>query len=331
MIQKFQDASRRAAGIQDAAPPSVSEPLISIFISESLGEGLLKQAVVDAQDAIRAGHSVRLVLRGFLPGETYKDSMTRNLRRLQKWNALDVPLQLDPPAFKENMIVDVPTAIRTVGDKVTDRVSGTVSASFIINQRKHNPRGDDRFIDHSKVGELFEIAEEDLMQRMQSTLANMDWKAKARTALDRYWRNKKYVALPPATKDRHWTLNPSIRINEDMYANNQLMHKAGKILNPFDAAPLVTHYLVFNPTRSKELEYAKEMVSNLRNKSLILMATELPQDKPLEKLMELQDYARSAIYLLSEDVQARFSLKATPTYIQPNNIDKVFNLSEVSL
>ncbi len=330
------DESRKAAVASEffessPAPPD-NQPYFTIFVSESMGEARLREAIRLVNSFNQGRLSARLVYRGMLPGETLGEAMRRMAVRLQELKVTEAPIQIDPPAFRRHLITVVPTVLRIQSGSVTDRVEGTVNPQFIVNRRDEDPDRSEPFINHRDAGDTFEIAEVDLIEHMQQKLASMDWSEKKQKAMSRYWANKEFLTLPPARRDNSFEVDPGIVLTEDFYIEGELVHAKGTHLSPFDQVPLKTRYLIFNAGREVEIEYARKLIATKpETENWLLIATEFPEESTLEDVMALQDRVRGAIYLLDKNVKDRFRLKATPTTIIPDGARKVFVLSEVAL
>lgn len=327
LLKRFQSDSMKAAGIPDQTN-KIIPPVYTIYISESMGEPLIKETLLSAKSALESGINVRLAIRGINPDETFGDAMRRNIDRAYKYGTDEVLIEIDPPSFDKNFVSRVPTIVREENGSSTDRIEGAIDALYLFNITKNLNRNGKQFINHNDAGETFEISEQNMIEQLQAKAADIDWKEKAKQGLERYWEKKVYETLPPVRADSTRQFDPSMLINEDYYAEGKLVFPKGTVLNPFDLAPIVTSYLIFNPTRKEELEFARLQVIAFKNKSLMLIATEFPRDDSLERAMELQDVVRGAIYLLDTQVRERFKVKATPTLITPNNITKSFTVIE---
>lgn len=311
---------------QNAIPET---PVYTVFLSESMGEGLIKESLYSAKAFLEKGHLVRVVFRGFLPGEDISDVIVRSNKRAKDWSLGNLAFQIDPPAFTDNLIDQVPTIIRTENGKTTDKVVGALNPQYLENQRRDKDHTE--FSSYKKAGSTFEISEIDLIQYMKQKASQIDWTNKAKTAWKNYLQDKQFINLPPATETKKREFNPSLYIEEDIVVDGKVLQHAGTTLNPFDFTPLVGAYLIFNGNREVEVNFAKGMVERYKNLKLTLIASEAPMDEDLKEFMALQDSVRSPVYMLDQQVKERFKVSKTPTLIVPNSSKKVFDVEEFKL
>jgi conjugal transfer pilus assembly protein TraW len=222
--------------------------------------------------------------------------------------------------------------IRKENGVITDRVEGTNNPLYIVNRRRSDNRTQGDFIAHPKAGDTVAVSEEDLIKVMQKKMATTDWEKTKAEAEQRHWAKKAYLSLPPAKHTATRRFSPSFRIDADFEVSGSVILPKGTVLNPFDAAPIITKYLVFNPLRLVEVEYAKSvMESRTSADKWMLIATEFPRSETMAQVMSLQNTIGGAIYLLNQTVKDRFSLVATPSKIIPNAELKLFEITELAL
>ncbi len=303
----------------------------TIYLSESMGEARINQALALVRAFNANGGQARIVFRGMLPHESFGDAMRRLVQRIKKTGMESVPVQIDPTAFRRHKIAWVPTIVRVESGAPTDRVEGTFNPNYIVNRREQTQDRSGAFVDYPREGDVYEIAEVDLIEHMQKQLTAMDWDEKRRDAMKRYWTRQQFIQLPPAERDQSYSIDPTIVVDEDFYLEGRLIHVKGTRLSPFDHVPMVKRYLVFNASRPAEVTYAKQMLSGSQGGDWMLIASEFPEDSVLDDVMALQDEIQGAIYLLDEKVRERFKVKATPTLIEPDSKKKVFRVTEVAL
>jgi hypothetical protein len=318
----------------DPQPLTEQDPdavLYTVFISEAMGQAAIDSAIKAVKAATLAGYPSRLVVRGMLPDETFREGMARIVERITALDAAEAHFQVDPPAFTDNFIAEVPTIIRTKGGKVTDRVVGTTNPVYLANRFKETSELESAPRTHTRAGTTVEISEVDLIEWMKERIANQDWSNAREKMVDRYWANKKYVTLPPARKSQTRKFDPSILIHDDFYIEGTLVYPKGTKLSPFDAAPIVGRYAIFNPTREEEVKFIMGLVEKDGGRPWTLIATEFPQGDGFKYVQQLQDQVRSVVYLLDNQVKERFKLAVTPSLVVPVPAEKVFSVQEVAL
>ncbi|PFX11038.1 hypothetical protein AWC38_SpisGene25545, partial [Stylophora pistillata] len=99
-----------------------NQATLHVFVSLSLGEEVLKKLYGQVSQVRR-----RLILRGLV-----EDSWTKTQEALGK---LKIGIDIDPPAFEEFSVTQVPTFILREGERL-DRISGT-----LCNSRRHTGNG----------------------------------------------------------------------------------------------------------------------------------------------------------------------------------------------
>jgi type-F conjugative transfer system pilin assembly protein TrbC len=116
-----------------------SQAKFHVFVSLSLGEEVLKKLYGQVSQ-VRG----RLILRGLV-----EDSWTKTQEALGK---LKIGLDIDPPAFEELRVTQVPTFILGEGERL-DRISGVQSVHAVLEQ----------FADQGDTQETAQL----LLQRLQ--------------------------------------------------------------------------------------------------------------------------------------------------------------------
>ena len=144
------------------------KPLRVLFISFSLGESVLKSIF----EAASGQDDVLLVLRGPKPRQKLP-GLFADLKALLK--AIDpVPnIVIDPTRFQKWGVTTVPEIVVEDQGKASLRVKGVTSLEWLKSRQEAGRQGD-----LGRFGEIYEIAEIDLLEEIKKRLAAMDWPQK---------------------------------------------------------------------------------------------------------------------------------------------------------
>ena len=132
-----------------------------IFVSWSMGEGQIREMLKEYDESGR----VTLKFRGIPDGATMVQALAK-IQTLAMETKSDVEVQIDPVAFVDNGVTEVPAVARRKDDKVVNIVRGTSSIEVF--------KGKEDTFDLGTLGATVEIAERDLIELMKERLANVD-------------------------------------------------------------------------------------------------------------------------------------------------------------
>lgn len=283
-----------------------------IFASFSLGEAALKDIFISA-----AGHSeTAVVFRGIPEGLRIDEAMYQ-VQAIAKQVEPIPNVILDPALFRENGVTVVPTlVVRDKNKKTIASVRGLHNPQWLAEQVELGKTGDLGFLGPAEL-----IAERDLTEVMMERAQAINWEEKKEGAVKRAWANTHFAKLQPASEDRVRQIPASLRVTEDIItADGQVVAREGDIINPLELRPFTTAYIVFNPNRKGEVEYAiqtkKEVLAEGKYQQVVYMFTELDvSDDGWKTFQSLTDKLDAHAYNLMPEIQSRFAIEKTPSLI----------------
>lgn len=346
--------------------------LTTFFISESMG----KDKVQELMEAYAGDNTVRFVLKGFNGVGTINDGLkwiielVRDMKHppiltidpelFRRYDVKLAPTMLievvepieeakDQPIPNEILKVlstlakalgmDTEKVIKDAKQAALTKpirkpaliVSGVTSRSWGVSKAK-----EDKEFNQGVQGKVFDVVERDIEEIAKERIAKIDWEAKKKVALERFWSNqeKNYIALDRAAKENERIVDPSIVLNRDVFDNEgKVLFKKGQIFNPFDAMPFTRTMIVFNASLKREIEEVAHLIEKERKegRQVILIASEFAEGKALEQIQGMNDDWKENIYVLTPEIKERFEIRATPTVVRADNEKKVFRVKEINL
>ena len=310
-----------------------------IFISYSMGD----EALADIFRRTAGKMDTQLVMRGFPEGMTFAQGFKRYKSIIEKEKLETLPnFTVDPPLFQEYNITQVPAVARVQGvpeavnavspkrsyPELIAKVTGLASDEWLKNQIEEGQKGD-----LGNRGNVFPIAEPDLIEVMKARVAAVDWQKKQEEAFNRYWDNRNFDVLPLAQKTKESHLDPSITVPADIkdIAGN-ILHAQGSKVNPLDVRPFTKTLVIFNGARCEELlrveEYLREHNKAGLNKPTFI-ATAIDKTKGWDAYIAVSDRFDSHIYFLVPEIKRTWDVTVTPTVIWADNNAKHFVIREL--
>jgi conjugal transfer pilus assembly protein TraW len=278
-----------ARGVDLAAPDD--GPRYVVFATQAMGDGAL--AAIDARAAARGDLAV--AFRGLAPGQRLSDFANARLR-----GGKTAPAIIDPRLFRQYAVDAAPA--------VLDRVTGHVvfgSADPAIFET-----ADDR----ERVAPVIAILEPDLAAVMAGRAAAIDWAAKARAAVARFWDHAPMVALTPAPEDAERVVDARITLAQDfMLPDGQRVAKAGHVVDPTEHLAFTLTLIVFDGRSEAELPLVAEEAAAAARP--VLMVTEIDRLDGWEALQALERELGQPVYLMPREIAERFRLRHTVSVV----------------
>jgi len=281
-----------------------------IFGSFSIPEGTLRALLSEATEA-----NVTLVFRGVPRGSTIHE-VIRRLKRVSDGERVPNVL-IDPTLFRRYGVSVVPTMALERGEgKKPIVVSGAVTADWLRRRSDSVVSGSE---DLGRRGEVFEIAEADLIEEMQQRLANIDWAARRQAAIDNYWkRPHEFVDLEDATEQRKFLVDPSVRVTQDLEdVDGQVLVRAGQSFNPLELVPLSKTVVIFRGTDSRHVAKAAQVMrdASAQGRGVILLTTTVDVDRGWAHLESLEEQLKGTVYVLPASLAKSFHLSRAPAVV----------------
>ncbi|WP_291334154.1 TrbC family F-type conjugative pilus assembly protein [Desulfovibrio sp.] len=296
-----------SAPANTGASPLTGQPLtenalpkeeMMILVSASLGEVVLRQIADDA----RTHPNTALVFRGFPDGDTAVGP--KAIMQLFS-GAKNVPVVVDPRPFRDNHIITVPTMILKRGGK-SSLVRGITNPRFLLEREPG---------DYGKQGPTQDISEPDLLDMIATRINQIDWGAKQRRGIERFWSNAAILELPPIKTAQTRTVNMAVQAVADIKdANGNIIVRKGTVMDPMRMVPFNTRLLVFDPNDPKQVAWAQSHVS--AEKTTMFLVVNYKREGAWDGWRALIDKFHAPIYLLTSNVRDRFGLAGVPSLVE---------------
>lgn len=284
-----------------------------IFASFSIGEEGLKDLFVAASGR----DDTAVVFRGIPEGLRIDEAMYR-IQAIAKQVEPIPNVMLQPSLFRDHNVTVAPTLVMRDDDNAAvASVRGLYRPDWIKEQvEEEGKSGDLGFLGPAEL-----IAERDLTEVMMERAEAIDWEEKRVNALKRAWNQTYMAKLPPAETERERKIPASVMVTQDILTTDgKVVAKEGDVINPLKVRPFTTAYIVFNPGHKGEVEFVTKLKSEIlakgEYKQVALMFSELDLgDDGWQAYKEMTDLVDAHVFNLTQEVQQRFAIEATPTLV----------------
>lgn len=287
---------------------------VRVFLTLGKGEEGQRR-FVDQLRALAGMKNVTVLLRGLPAGTRRIDELIRRLAMITKTVPGAPPVSLDPERFRKAHIEAAPTVVFYRDDAPIARISGSLEISYLKARVKDGRRGT-----LGQRGEIYPIAERDLMSVIRKRWASIDWEAAKRQAIQGYWQAYTPPALPEATEPRTATTDPSIIVARTIRApDGQVIARKGQHINPLAIVPFTGAIVAFDGRAPKQVRLAGLLAKRAWADGLraILLTQGLPGDKPgFDALERLEHTLGAKVYLLDAQMIQRFNIQALPATVR---------------
>lgn len=292
----------------DSTPVGQPEkPLRMVFISFSLGESVLKGIFAESSGQ----DDVLLVLRGPKPGKKLAELLAE-LKVLLKGIEPVPNIVIDPTRFQKWGVVTVPEMVVEDQGKARLRVKGVISLGWLKSHQDAGRQGD-----LGQFGEVYQIAEIDLLEAIQRRLATMDWPRKQQQAIARFWGQRRFEVLPAAQENRDRVLDLTVMAPRDLITpTGQLIIRAGQTVNPLDKLAFGLCLIIFDATEQTQVDTVRQLSCRDKNARVLYLATQLSRQGGWDGLKTLENSLKAPVYLLTPDVRQRFQLQQVPALVE---------------
>lgn len=303
----LQSISASSNPLDKTVIPHPGKPLKVVFVSFSLGDTALKGIFEEASGQ----DDVLLVFRGSKPGQKLP-ALFADLKRLLK-DVDPVPnIVIDPTRFQKWAVSSVPTMIVEADGKALLQVRGVSSVSWLNDKLKAGGQGD-----LGRLGDVYDIAEIDLLEEIKRRMAAIDWRQKQRQAIDRFWDQQKFEVLPVALEDRERVIDMTITAPRNLTApNGQLIIRAGQTINPLDKMQFGLCLMVFDATETAQVQWVHQLSCQDKKARVMYLTTSVSRQAGWNGLKALETSLNSPVYLLTPDVRSRFQLQHVPSLVE---------------
>ncbi|MBS4050660.1 MAG: conjugal transfer protein [Methylomonas sp.] len=303
----MQSISASSNPLDKTVIPHPGKPLKVVFVSFSLGDSALKSIFEEASGQ----DDVLLVFRGPKSGQKLP-ALFADLKRLLK-DVDPLPnIVIDPTRFQKWAVSSVPAMVIESNDKALLQAKGVSSLTWLNDKFKAGATGD-----LGRLGEIFDIAEIDLLEEIKHRMAAIDWRQKQRQAIARFWDQQKFEMLPVALEDRERVIDMTITAPRNLTApNGQLIIRAGQTVNPLDKMPLGLCLIVFDATETAQVQWVRQLSCQDKKARVMYLATSVSRQDGWDGLKALETSLNSSVYLLTPDVRSRFQLQHVPSLVE---------------
>jgi conjugal transfer pilus assembly protein TraW len=286
---------------------TTNKPLTLLFLSFSLGDAALKSIFEETSGR----DDVLLVFRGPKPGQKLPAFMVDLKRVLQ--GIEPVPnIIIDPSRFQHWSVISVPEMVVEQEGKSRLRVRGVSSLSWLDDQLKSGRQGE-----IGRLGDVFEIAEIDLLEEIKRRMAAIDWKQTQQQAIARFWDQQRFEVLPTTQEDHERYLDLTVTAPRDLATpSGQLIIRAGQTVNPLDKMPFSLCLKVFDAKVVEQIEIIQQWSCQDKNARVMYLASAMPRQAGWDGLKQLETTLQAPVYLLTADVRQRFQLQHVPAIIE---------------
>lgn len=313
-------AAKLEAQAAEQARPKVKYRL---YLSQSLGD----DAVHNAMEIGKGHPGLQVVFRGMKPGQTVYQ-LGQYLLHLYKTppqpGDLMPSVVVDPVHFESSNVTVVPV-LELVGDddKPIARVAGVVDPAWIDDQV-----ADGRTGDLGTMGPTSPIVEEDMLKLMQARAAKFDVQKWKQHAVDTFWDKLPFLALPKATEQKVFTVDPTVVVSRDIVLpDGKFIAHKGDRFNPLLSIGFHQKMLIFDATDPKQLSYAKAFLAANPNITVMLITTAVDRKASWKGYRAIENDLRHAIYMLNDSIISTWKLKAVPSIIEAKG--PLFIITEV--
>ncbi len=303
----MQSISASSIPLDKTVIPHPGKPLKVVFVSFSLGDTALKGIFEEASgqdDAL-------LVFRGPKPGQKLP-GLFADLKRIMKDIAPVPNIVIDPTRFQKWAVSSVPAMVVEADDMALLQVKGVSSVSWLNDKLKAGGNGD-----LGRLGDVYDIAEIDLLEEIKRRMAAIDWRQKQQQAIARFWDQQKFEVLPVALEDRERVIDMTVTAPRNLTApNGQLIVRAGQTVNPLDKMPFGLCLVVFDATETAQVQWVHQLSCLDKKARVMYLATSVSSHDGWANLRALETSLNSSVYLLTPDVRSRFQLQHVPSLVE---------------
>jgi len=297
-VQSWDSASKK----QPPTPREIAEQLKKeirtyVFVSLGMPEAVLKSYFMEA-----AGQrDMVLVFRGWTP-PYYRRQVSEIAKLMPKGKKVNVII--DPTLFAAYNVTSVPVHLHHTKANRWLRLMGSLS---IEGARAEMEQGRAKQV----VGNLYAIAEPDILKIIEARTAAYDWDKAQQGALGRVDKALPSVVLPVAERNESYLVDPTITVERDIRREDgQLIAAAGTQVNTLHALPLLRPIYVFDPEQPSQIKWVREQT---KGQDALVLATKLIRT---EDGRGLADVVGLPVYPLNSQLVSRLAIQATPSFIR---------------
>lgn len=281
---------------------------------------------------VAAKYSMPVSFIGLLKGTKTITDTSVKLRNLARQAGVsedrDPEVLINPVGYERYGVNVVPTIIRDMGDGTFHRLEGSININYFEDAIAQQI-GNDRL--NQRVGPTWQIEEINLIDEMKRRMESIDWEAKKKAAVARFWQNQSMQSLPAASKSERWMIDPTVKVVKDVVDNKgNVLAKAGTVVNPLAQVYAPLRMIVINPQSQVELDWVKDYrEKNPFGGQTMVLATDYSKDQGWDVMKRANEYLQTRTRLVPRELIERFHLAATPSVITTSG--KVFSVEQIAI
>ncbi|WP_288987599.1 TrbC family F-type conjugative pilus assembly protein [uncultured Pseudoalteromonas sp.] len=276
----------------------------ALFISFSMP----RQALIDSFKVAKE-HNLTILLRGMIDGSNHIMDTMKLVQQLSAVSKVEPKVGINPLRFTEFNVTHVPAIVVTKLGK-SHVVTGTLDMEYVKSQIESGA-------DTSEpAGQVFNIAEPDMIEQMKEAAAKINWEDKQKTARERFWKKYKTHELPFASDSKQWLIDPTTRVVSDIKnGQGQVLAHAGEVVNPLHKYPAKLTIFIINPYSESQIKWVKEKMNTVGGMFQVHI-THVDKKVGWDDYSEIRAKLDAPAFVLPEQVINKFKVEATPTIIQ---------------
>lgn len=306
--------------------PQASVPLLDydmqVFISTGIPDGALREMLNQA--LMEEPGRVRFVLRGFEPQQL--GPLIGKIRKLFENIEEDrLVVEIDPEAFRTYQVEAVPVYLVREEGKWFE-VQGMISLEGAReNVRRRGPL---------VVGELYPIAEPDILSIIEQRAQDYDWSSALNRAQSRMTQNiAPTFDLPTVTQNHEEFFTPTFTVPHDIVIPAQggqpehVLAYGGQSFNVLDYTNLQVPIIVFDASDSRQVQMVQHWVRNRYSSAdLFVLNADKSTDGTPSQISLAKQFGRP-VYPWFGRMTDRFGVRAVPAIVEQS--DKKLRISYV--
>lgn len=287
---------------------------MQVFISAGMPEGVLRHLFKQALD--NDPKRIRFVLRGFEPQKV--GALLNKLRKLLPDPYQDdVVVEIDPNAFRAYAVDAVPVYLVKDAQKWFE-IRGTASLDAA---REYARKGGTY-----NAGDLYPIAEPDILSVIEDRAKKYDWEPAMKRAQARVAQNlRPSFDLPASSRNATTYFTPTFTVPHDITAPTQggkgevLIARAGQTIALLDHTRLQVPVIVFDATDQRQLLMVEQWLKRPEYKSadlFVVGSNSIARDSKTPLTLELARVLKRPVYPMMQRLAQRFGVESVPAIVE---------------